>query len=65
MWQAESHPIGLNADLIANQKLNYIHYNAVEAGLVLYGEHCLYSSAIDYNGGKGLLDIIQLEPIIL
>jgi hypothetical protein len=48
----------LNTDLIANQKLNYIHFNPVEAGFVLYGEHWLYSCAIDYNGGKSLLDIV-------
>jgi REP element-mobilizing transposase RayT len=65
LWQAESHPIELNTGLIANQKLNYIHYNPEEAGFVLNGEHWLYSSAIDYYGGKGLLDIIQLKPIIL
>ena len=50
---------------MANQKLEYIHYNPVEAGFVTKEEDWLYSSAIDYNGGKGLLEIIQLEPLII
>ena len=39
--------------------------NEVEAGLVVKEEDWLYSSVTDYIGGKGLLDIIQLEPLII
>ncbi|MFV0391264.1 MAG: REP-associated tyrosine transposase [Paludibacteraceae bacterium] len=41
-----------------NQKLNYIHQNPVKAELVNRAEDYRYSSAIDYAGGKGLLDVV-------
>ena len=65
LWQAESHPIELTTEQIAWQKLNYIHYNPIEAGFVRNGEDWMYSSAVDYNGGKGLIDVILLDPMII
>jgi putative transposase len=41
-----------------NQKLNYIHENPVKAELVNRAEDYRYSSAINYAGGKGLLDVV-------
>ena len=41
-----------------NQKLNYIHYNPVKAEIVNREEDYRYSSAIDWAGGKGLLDVV-------
>lgn len=41
-----------------NQKLNYIHQNPVRAEIVNNPEDYRYSSAIDYAGGKGLLNVI-------
>ena len=40
-----------------NQKLNYIHYNPVKAEFVNREEDYRYSSAIDWTGGKGLLEV--------
>ena len=40
-----------------NQKLNYIHENPVKAEIVNRPEDYRYSSAIDYAGGKGLLQV--------
>jgi len=40
-----------------NQKLNYIHQNPVRAEIVNNPEDYRYSSAIDYAGGKGLLNV--------
>ena len=40
-----------------NQKQNDTHNNPVEEGLVFKPEQYVYSSSIDYAGGKGLLDI--------
>ena len=40
-----------------NQKLNYIHYNPVKAEFVNREEDYRYSSAIDWGGGKGLLEV--------
>ena len=37
-----------------------IHNNPVEEGLVFKAEHYVYSSAIDYAGEKGLLDIVLI-----
>lgn len=59
-WQQGSHPIELYNEEIALQKLNYIHNNPVKAGWVDTPEHYLYSSARDYAGEKGLLDILFL-----
>ena len=40
-----------------NQKLNYIHENPVKAEIVNREEDYRYSSAIDWAGRKGLLDV--------
>jgi putative transposase len=50
---------------MVHQKLDYIHYNSVDAGFVTKAEEWKYSSAIDYCGGKGLLEIIKLDTLIL
>ena len=39
------------------QKLNYIHQNPVKAEIVAKPEDYLYSSALNYVGEKGLLDV--------
>lgn len=40
------------------QKVDYIHMNPVVAEIVAEPHHYLYSSAIDYSGRKGLIDVI-------
>lgn len=42
---------------VMDQKLDYLHNNPVAAGWVDEPEQYLYSSARDYAGIKGLLDI--------
>jgi len=64
LWQQNNHPIELIDSKMAHQKLEYIHYNPVVAGFVDRPEDYLYSSARDYVGRKGLLDIILLDPLI-
>ena len=56
IWQDDNHPIDLH-DIDPDQKLNYIHENPVKAGIVEFPEQYLYSSARDYIGIKGLVDI--------
>ncbi|MFD1770379.1 REP-associated tyrosine transposase [Sphingobacterium suaedae] len=56
-WQQQNHPIELWSPEVIEQKLNYIHSNPVEAGFVEEAHHWKYSSARDYSGGKGVLDI--------
>lgn len=60
-WQQGNHPIELSDRYRMQQKLDYIHYNPVEAGFVAQPEEYLYSSARDYAGIKGLLDIWLIE----
>ncbi|MDW3196071.1 MAG: hypothetical protein R8G66_27110 [Cytophagales bacterium] len=56
-WQQHNHPIELWSPHIIDQKINYMHMNPVVAGFVLEPEYWKYSSAIDYSGGKGLLEL--------
>jgi hypothetical protein len=46
---------------VIDQKLNYLHQNPVEEGLVFKAEDYRYSSAYDYAGGSGMLDILVIE----
>ena len=53
---------GNNAQIVVfndffEQKFDYIHQNPVKAEIVNRAEDYRYSSAIDYAGGKGLLDV--------
>lgn len=56
-WQNEYHPIELNDNTMMDQKLEYVHDNPVKEGIVVKPEDYMYSSARDYAGIKGLLDI--------
>ena len=56
LWTHDNHPVELRGRMF-EQRLNYIHNNPVKAGIVEEPEHYLYSSARDYAGMKGLLDI--------
>lgn len=47
-----------------DQTLDYIHDNPVKAGFVEKPEDYLYSGARDYFGGKGLIEITLLEPVL-
>jgi len=46
---------------ILSQKLDYIHNNPVRAGIVIIPEHYLYSSAANYAGETGLMEVILLD----
>ena len=61
-WQSGNHPELVYSDKFFEQKLNYIHNNPVRAGWVEQPEDYLYSSAKDYQGLKGL---IEIDPVIL
>lgn len=60
-WQQHNHPIILDSNFILDQKIDYIHNNPVKTGFVTRAEDYLYSSAIDYAGEKGLIEIIKIE----
>ncbi len=55
VWKDGNHPKEIETNYFLDQKLNYIHQNPVEAGIVEEAEHYLYSSARDYCGIPGLL----------
>ncbi|MES2109351.1 MAG: transposase [Bacteroidota bacterium] len=65
LWQQDNHPIELFDAKILYQKLDYIHNNPVEAGIVESPEYYLYSSARNYYGLQGLLDILLIEPQVM
>jgi hypothetical protein len=46
---------------VIDQKIDYIHMNPVKEGLVFRPEDYVYSSAPDYAGEKGLLDVIVVK----
>ncbi len=56
-WQQHNHPIELWDSYMVNQKLNYLHENPVKGGFVKEPKDWVWSSAIDYYGGKGLLKV--------
>jgi putative transposase len=58
-WQETNHAISFNPHIhgMFDQKLNYIHDNPVRAGIVDYPHEYLYSSARDYAGKKGLVNV--------
>jgi len=56
-WQHHNKPIELWSNKAIQKNLDYIHFNPVESGEVGEPHHYLYSSAIDYAGGKGILAV--------
>ena len=57
VWRDGFHPVELFSNSMIDQRINYIHMNPVKAGLVQHPEYYLYSSAMDYCGEKGLLEV--------
>ena len=55
-WRHDNKPIELWSNKVIQQKIDYVHNNPVEEGLVYKSEDYVYSSAIDYSGQKGLVD---------
>jgi hypothetical protein len=56
-WQQDNHPIELSTNGMIDQRLHYIHMNPVKERIIDEPEHYVYSSAKDYSGGKGLIDV--------
>lgn len=59
-WQQDNRPIQLSTSEMAEQRLEYIHQNPVQERLVGEAHNYIYSSALDYSGGRGLLEIYFL-----
>jgi putative transposase len=61
VWQEGFHPQAITTEDMLRQKLDYIHYNHVKIGLVDRPEDWHYSSARDYSGQDGVLEIDVIE----
>ena len=57
LWQEGSHAEMVYSETVMRQKLDYIHYNPVKRGYVDLPEHWRYSSARNYAGMEGLIEI--------
>ena len=60
-WQKGNYMETVATEDFFRQKLNYIHLNPVRAEFVVSPDEYMYSLAVDYAGGKGLLDVIVLR----
>ena len=61
VWQDGNHPVELATNEMRAERLHYLHYNPVEAGFVREPQEYCYSSAIDYAGRKGYLDMDLIQ----
>ena len=56
LWRHDNKPIELWSNKVIDEKIDYIHNNPVEEGLVARPEDYIYSSAKDYSGERGMLE---------
>lgn len=56
-WEDGNHAILLDTADKWAQRMNYLHNNPVTAGLVREAEDYVFSSAFDYSGGSGLVNV--------
>jgi len=58
IWEEGSHPQIIETETVMRQKLEYIHQNPVKRGYVDLAEHWRYSSARNYAGLEGLIEVV-------
>ena len=56
-WQEGSHPKLIQGEAMMRQKIEYIHHNPVKRGYVDLPVHWRYSSARNYMGVEGLIEV--------
>jgi REP element-mobilizing transposase RayT len=59
-WEEGSHPVEIQGTEMMQQRLDYIHLNPVKRGYVDNASQWRYSSARNYEGEKGLIEIVTL-----
>jgi putative transposase len=59
VWEEGNHPQIVESDEFMRQKLDYIHQNPVKRGYVDQPEHWRYSSARNYAGQEGLIEVTR------
>ena len=57
LWRKDNRPIELLSPNWINTRIDYIHNNPVKAGYVNSPEHYIYSSAANYIGQDGLIEV--------
>lgn len=60
-WQEGNEAKEIHTNEFLSQKLEYIHNNPVKEMIVSEPHEYLFSSAVDYAGGKGLLPVILAD----
>jgi REP element-mobilizing transposase RayT len=61
IWTHENHAEVVYGNRFIDSKVNYIHENPVRAGIVEKAEDYLYSSARNYAGLDGVLEVIPVK----
>ena len=64
-WQDGNKPIVLYSPKFTQQKLHYIHNNPMKERIVAEPHEYLFSSARNYAGLDGLLDVILIDPVAM
>lgn len=57
VWQEGLHPKQIFSIKMLKQKMDYIHFNPVKAGFVENPVHWRLSSAVNYEGGNGIIPV--------
>ncbi len=60
-WQQDNRPIQLSTNQMIDKRLDYIHQNPVKEEYVWEPEHYPFSSAVNYSGERGLLEVELLD----
>ena len=60
VWRDDNHAICLEENEWIKQRLNDIHQNPVRQMIVNNAEEYIFSSAINYAEGKGLLEMTKI-----
>ena len=64
IWTHENHAEIVYSNAFMDQKIKYIHENPVQAGIVERAEDYLYSSARNYAGMEGLIEVEGIHSSI-
>jgi hypothetical protein len=57
IWTNDNHPEECYSREFTDTKLNYIHENPVRAGIVKNAKDYIYSSASNYAGMGGIIEV--------
>ena len=60
VWQEGIQPKLIQSEQMMRDKISYIHNNPIKRGYVDEAKHWRYSSARDYDGANGLIEIERM-----